>query len=352
MNTFNAITIIYCRISNENGSTDDQEYLCKKFCNERGLLVNSVIKETETARYGFNNLEKLQKVIFNMGLPFNLVVSSIDRITRNSCDINTLYDVFQRNNIKLFSATETVNFDTPEGKLIWADRIYQAEFGSDLVSERVSRSIDYRKSINDHIGYAGYGYKIVVVSTPKQKGFEEQKEEYIYNNSIYAEHIITDAGGTIGKDTVENRQGFPMETDTHYNRRVLMYNIKEQLVVNFIKKTYNTKMNDTEFNSYLNIMLRGFSLKTYPIKFYKKYNNDPNADYQETTDFDKVYNYVYVGSNDYFDIPKNTIIKKSQKIKIDTSFISGVLNDHQITKRGVRFTIENVKRIALNKLEL
>lgn len=340
----NQINLIYSRVSSNQQTFDAQEFACKEFCQKNNMVVNSMVREIGSARYGFNDLPKLQNVIFNMGVPFNLVVWSIDRLTRNYDDCETLYNIFVRNKISVFSVSDNIQLESYD---FWKSRVKQAHYESDEISERVIRSVKYRRFIGDHIGNPAYGYKIVYVPTKKDSDYFQYKQVHDQENSTF----FYEAGKTISNiinSTPQKPNVLPVINDkTHYNKRVLMLDIKEQMVIEFIKSTYEKKLNETEFNMKIQKLLEYNELEWFPIVFYKEFeDNDPS--YTERGYADKSYSFVYVLSNDWQYINKKLLIKKSQKIVIQDYHIAAVLNDYQFTKRGQQWTSNLVRSIANN----
>lgn len=341
----NQINLIYSRVSSNQQTFESQEFACREYCNQNGMVINSMVREMGSARYGFNDLPKLQNVIFNMGIPFNLIVWSIDRLTRNYDDCETLYNILIRNKISVFSVSDNVQVNSFD---FWKARVKEAHYESDEISERVKRSVKYRRFVGDHIGNPAYGYKIVYVPTKKDSDYMDYTDVYEQENSTF----FDEAGKTISKIISSSSRkpvNMPVINDaTHYNRRVLMLDIKEQMVIDFIKTTYQTRLNENEFNMKIQKLLDYNELEWFPIVFYKEFeDNDPS--YTERGYAEKSYSFAYVLSNDRRNVDKNLLIKKSQKIVIQDYHIAAVLNDYQFTKRGQQWTCDLVKSIAVRE---
>lgn len=339
--TPNNMNIIYCRISSATQNLDEQEYACKEYCRQNGLNVNAIVREIGSARYGINNLPKLQDTIFNMGMPFNLIVWSFDRLTRSTSE--DLYGIFIDKNINLV----TVNDPTPLTFIYWNQCLQQAVTESNLISERVTRSVRYRRAIGDHIGNAGYGYQIQYVPVQKNAKFNRLTQNYdnsnVIGNAIGSGQLISQQINNNQRNVQDKPE---INEETHYNRRVLMYNTSEMNVVDFIKNTYQKRLNCREFMNFAKNLIESIdcNFNWTPIKFYKEFQDldDDNYNPQET----KTYFFCY--ADDLLDIPRKSYLPDYKKIVIQDYHIAAFLNDYHITKRGEYWTNNMVKYIALN----
>lgn len=331
----NNLNIIYCRISSATQTLDGQEYACKEYCRQNGLNVNSIVREIGSARYGINNLPKLQDTIFNMGMPFNLIVWSFDRLTRSTSE--DLYQIFIDKNINLI----TVNDPTPLTFIYWNQCVQQAVTESNLISERVTRSVNYRRAIGDHIGNAGYGYQIEYVPVQKNSKFNRLTQSYDNGNNNVSGQLISHQINNNQRNAYDKPE---INEETHYNRRVLMYNNTEMNVVDFIKNTYQKRLNCREFMNFARHVTETYHLNWTPIKFYKEFQDldDDNYNPQEN----KTYFFCY--ADDLLDIPRKSYVPDYKKIVIQDYHIAAFLNDYHITKRGEYWTNNMVKYIALN----
>lgn len=333
--TNNAINIIYCRVSSATQNLDEQEYACKEYCQQNGINVNAIIRETGSARYGINNLPKLQDTIFNMGMPFNLIVWSFDRLTRSTSE--DLYQIFQNKNINLI----TVNDNTPLILQHWNTRLQQAVTESNLISERVTRSVRYRRAIGDHIGNAGYGYQIKYVPVEKNTKFNRLTQTYDNSNNNASGQLISRQIN----DNVPLKRKPEINEETHHNRRVLMYDNYEMNVVDFIQNTYQKRLNCKEFMNFARDLTESYNLNWTPIKFYKEFEDLDDDNYNPENQ-DRTYFFCY--TDDLVDLPRKSYIADYKKIQIQDYHIAAFLNDYHITKRGEYWTNNMVKYIALN----
>lgn len=155
-NTRNAV--IYIRVSTNEQEIDAQRYTCEQFCLQNNLNVLKIYIEKCSA-FKNKSQPKLHKLI-KENEKCNLIVFSIDRFSRNIKNADEFVKKLEQKNITLISIKENINLNTALGKHNFRNYINAAQYESELISERVKNSINYRKANNIHIGQAPYGYKI------------------------------------------------------------------------------------------------------------------------------------------------------------------------------------------------
>ena len=326
----NANTIIYCRVSTDTQNFESQQYSCEKFCKQNNLNANKVYHETGSAR-SIMNLNLLQDII-NNNVDINLIVYSIDRLTRNVDDGELIYNALKDRNIIVFSVTEPSIFSF---KHLYDNRVKEAARESQLISERVKRSIDFRKFKGDHIGNAGYGFKIVYIKTIKDSDIMDYED--VYNQENYNEY--SNAGEIISNFIVDSNVNTIFKplinSETHYNRRVLMHDIKEMRIVNFIKNTCGKRLSCKEFSNEANNLVDNFNLNWEPIVFYKEFDDSDDSEYSPEN-MQQSYWFCSVKPNDsYYNRIKKSFISNNKKILINSDHISEFLGCYSIKKRGL-----------------
>lgn len=194
-------TVIYVRASTQEQNTEAQQYSCEQFCAENGLDVVKVVVEKCSA-YKFDSQSGLEKILGEFS-DINLVVNSIDRLSRNVIKADGLLSVFNEKNITLMSCKERVSTITALGRHEFRSIISASQYESELISERVRNSVKYRKENGIHIGKAKYGY--VVFDKKLVKSHEEQKvirfilsicrqQMQIFKISDFLKRLLTDLG--------------------------------------------------------------------------------------------------------------------------------------------------------------
>jgi len=336
-------TIIYCRVSTETQNFESQQYSCEQYCNENNFNINKIYHETGSAR-SIMNLNLLQEII-NDNVDVNLVVYSVDRLTRNVQDAELIYNAFKDRNINVCSVMEQGIFNL---KHIWDNRVQEAARESELISVRVKRSIALRRFKGDHIGNAGYGYKIVYIKTQKDSDIMDYEDIYNqenYNNYSNAGEIISNFIAEKGNNNSVFKPLINLKT--HYNRRVLMHDINEMKIVNFIKSSCDKRLSCKEFSNHAEYLVDNFNLNWVPIRFYKEFDDSDDGDYSPDNE-EKTYWFTSAKSNEsnYYSRIKKSFISNSKKILINHELIAAFLRCYDIKKRGEEWNAGMVKGIA------
>ena len=149
--------IIYSRISSKAQSLEAQTSSCKDYCVKNNLTVTEIITETGSGR-SMKNLKKLRKLITG-SKNITILVYSVDRFSRNTADALNFMKILDSNNINLISVADNIDLSSGSGRHSFRMRVSAAELEIDLLSERVKRSIAFKRSRGDFIGVAPYGYK-------------------------------------------------------------------------------------------------------------------------------------------------------------------------------------------------
>lgn len=160
--------VIYCRISSKLQNIESQEYACKKYCNSNNMHIVEIVHESCSGRdlKKLIHLNKLLKKYNNI----NLLIYSLDRLCRNTVDGINIMKIIESKNINIISVSDNIELSTASGKYAFRNRMSSAEFESDLISERVRRSIKNKRENNEFIGgIPEYGYKCEIINGLKKK---------------------------------------------------------------------------------------------------------------------------------------------------------------------------------------
>lgn len=358
-------TWIYVRASTENQNLDAQEFSCFEKAESLNLQVAGLVREIGSARAGVNNLNKLCELINgHVQRGDKLIVYSLDRITRNYDEAKDIFNYFQTQNIEIVSVTE----NSVNNKEIFLDRILLAQQESELISQRVKRSINFRRFKRDHIGGVPYGKKIVSIVTPKDARLIDY--ERIYNQQNEADGstdlIMRYIGdGTIsdteseGSDRTEDSQVTDgsysitsiqdlepqYETDynidynknTHYLKKVLFNDIYESAIIKFINDTCNKSITIKNLNSHFGCLtetlMLGWDSEGDKLKFINLLDEDSEFHTGNTE--------YCLKTRDVF-VSNKATHKNSKKIVVTPEILADILNTYGIHKRGVAWKSSTV----------
>jgi DNA invertase Pin-like site-specific DNA recombinase len=142
---------IYCRVSTEEQNTDNQEKMCRQYCERNEYIIynvyTDVISGTTSSRPAFNKmLEDMRNYEFD-----TILVSKLDRIGRSLQHLLSIFDELQRKKINFIAVTQNIDTTTSAGKLQLQIMGAFAEFERNLISERTKEGLKG----NDRVGKRG-----------------------------------------------------------------------------------------------------------------------------------------------------------------------------------------------------
>ena len=272
VNLFNGTdAIIYVRVSTTEQDIDAQQYSCEQYCIKNKLNIKKIYIEKCSA-FKNNSQPKLYKLIKENN-NCNLIIFSIDRLSRNIKIGNDLIKQIENKNITLISIKENINLNTALGKHNFRNYINAAQYESELISERVKNSIKYRKENNIHIGQAPYGYKIL------NKQLVTNLEETFILNFIIQNYGRYKSSSALTNElykllTLLNRNSedfVPIQftsEDNNYEYESYNNNYKLRITTRILSNVlndYNIKKRNTTWN--MNKVSR--IIKSYPINQFK-----------------------------------------------------------------------------------
>lgn len=118
--------------------------------------------------------EGVQKVIrlVKEGEVKHLIIYKIDRLSRDAVDLLTLVKrLFKPNNVQLHSITERIETESAAGKFIFGIFAHTAQLERDLISERTTAALQWKKKNGQDLGTAPLGFEM------KDKKFYEVAAE-------------------------------------------------------------------------------------------------------------------------------------------------------------------------------
>lgn len=137
-----SIVDIYCRISTDdqedNTSLDEQEVCGRTYCEEHGLIVGEVWRETYSG-YKYRERKKLTKVRerYREGKIQGVVIRTLDRLSRNQTHIAVLLEEMEHYKVQLYSVKEKID-DSSMGKFVTAALALVAEMEREKIMDRTN----------------------------------------------------------------------------------------------------------------------------------------------------------------------------------------------------------------------
>jgi DNA invertase Pin-like site-specific DNA recombinase len=218
-------SIIYCRISTKGQtfgfSLEQQNYTCLIYCNNNNYNIINTIYEIGRAT-NLNNLKKLVNILENNN-NINIIISDATRLCRNINDFNYIVNICKKNNIIIHDIHNNIITTNTNNIIYFMNKIKQGETESLILSKRIKKSIEYRKSINKFIpSIARFGLKFTFINNKKMIAINN-KEQIIIKLFSHLYH----------------KKKFRHLIKKYHNKKIINTNIKPKCIsdiVNFFNK--------------------------------------------------------------------------------------------------------------------
>jgi site-specific DNA recombinase len=196
-------------------SPERQRAACIAFCESRGWRYE-IYEDAEGHRSGRNedHRPEWRRLKAQLSRPdvVAVVVNSLDRASRSPKDFFNFLDLLHRYGVELVSLTEQFDTTTAIGRAFLAILMVIASLESDMASERVSATIQYRKAQGIHWGRTPYGYDRtsdgILVPNADADTVRRAFELYISGHSLYRVARILNAEGRSWRDKDGRRTPF------------------------------------------------------------------------------------------------------------------------------------------------
>lgn len=165
--------IIYCRLSQAKGtrkgsnseqtpmtelSCQSQEQICREFCRERNIEIVSVVHEICSGR-NMEKMKQFQSIIEDVPAGYSILISDITRLSRNTLQALKILNSLKSKNVDVYSVIDKIGYRSSQDKNIFRILLSKAEHESDQISDRIKRSVEYRKSRGIKVGKPKFGFE-------------------------------------------------------------------------------------------------------------------------------------------------------------------------------------------------
>lgn len=117
-----------------------------------------------------------------------LIVVKLDRLTRRVADLDTLIERYFGSRFTLMSVSEQIDTSSAAGRLVLNVLTSVAQWERETTSERTKTALAHKKVQGQHVGSAGFGFKMV------EKKLEKVESQYQVITLI---RKMRDAGHTL-----------------------------------------------------------------------------------------------------------------------------------------------------------
>jgi DNA invertase Pin-like site-specific DNA recombinase len=154
---------IYCRLSyssknKHSYSLNTQKDQCETYCNNNNIAVKGIVSEVKSSR-NMENYNKLDEIVDKMVEGDILIISNVSRFSRNMSKGLQLLDKIYAKRAKIYSVEENISYDTCHDKYSFREHLNLAEREGDIISNRISLSINYLKKHGHTFGIPQFGYE-------------------------------------------------------------------------------------------------------------------------------------------------------------------------------------------------
>lgn len=171
----------YARVSTEAQNLDRQIDALKKYGVD--IIYNEKMTGTKRER------PELDKMLDRITKGDTVVIESLSRLGRSTKDLIELTELFQSKGVHLVSLKESIDTNSPTGKLLFTLMSAIAQFERDLITERTLEGLKSARARGRKGG------------RPKVNADAVKKAVKLYNTGQYSVKEITELTG-IKKDTL------------------------------------------------------------------------------------------------------------------------------------------------------
>lgn len=158
----------YIRVStqhqaNEGASLDAQKAKIESWCNANGAELVEVFVDAGISGKGMKRRVGLRNALESIKRErgMALVVYSLSRMARSTKDTIYIAEQLEKAGADLVSLSERIDTTGAAGKMMFRMLAVLAEFESDVISERVTEVIGFKKSKGEVYGTTPFGFKAV-----------------------------------------------------------------------------------------------------------------------------------------------------------------------------------------------
>jgi site-specific DNA recombinase len=190
---------LYCRVSTYDqskgdfSSLDNQELILKEYCQARHWSITRVFRDASTG----SNLDRpeLKKLIRDIERKKNdiVLITKLDRISRNPKDLYNLDEIFSEHEVDLISTSQDIDTRTPQGKFFRDLLMLFARFERELIAERTFEKNYNQARQGRWSGGPPLGYDLV------EKKLVVNKEEKEIVNKIFDYYLEDKSTASVAK---------------------------------------------------------------------------------------------------------------------------------------------------------
>ena len=230
---------IYGRIStkgqnndmNGNLSLNSQVVMAKNFCDANHIIIKSVGNDIGSA---YNNPGQNQKELSRMVRMMNfgdlLVVADISRLFRNLDFAMKIIGTIKKKESFIYSFTDKIWYNNPNricDDEVFYQKILDSQKESNKISQRMKRSVEFRKNRGDKFGIAPWGKKPIrddigrriFVNNDEEMAITKIAKDLVINKN----YTFVNTANILNDDGYRNRKNKPF-TANYVRNTILKMN--------------------------------------------------------------------------------------------------------------------------------
>lgn len=170
--------ILYLRVSSPEQHTHIQKQQCIEYVKANNYKLIDIIEEKKS---GYKNNENrfLYTFIQNLKNTNNfdtLLIYSYDRFSRNLIDGLEMINALENKNIVVESVIDNIDYSTPFGRKMLVEKFAICQYESDLISFRVKKSCEFKRTFGLYVGNCPFGKKIDPIKKTRLINNEEEQK--------------------------------------------------------------------------------------------------------------------------------------------------------------------------------
>ena len=145
-------TAIYCRVSSDKQTTDNQVIKLKQVAERNGWEVEAIYADTISgAKSKRPELDKLMKSVIRKEIDI-VMVWSVDRLGRSLQHLITLLSDIHSKDVDLYLHQQGIDTTTPSGKMMFQMLGVFSEFERSMIQDRVKAGLERARSQGKRLG--------------------------------------------------------------------------------------------------------------------------------------------------------------------------------------------------------
>ena len=162
---------VYCRVSTNEQTTENQLHAIKKYCECQGWEIRHIYTDVgiSGAKDKRPELDQLKTDIKKYRYD-TVIVFKFDRLARSTSHLLECLQLFQTYGVNFVSVTEGVDTSTSVGKMIFTFLGAIAEFERSLIQERIKAALALRKEQGVKLGRPEKGLDMPKAIEMRQAG--------------------------------------------------------------------------------------------------------------------------------------------------------------------------------------